>query len=307
MLADGRILFVSTQPPESKNSSGGGPALFTINNDGTEISAFAGQQGPGVRIGRPRELPDGRIIYVISQGNAHLRGGVAELVRMARPFLSRAPLFPNLLARISSVQPTGNGDLLVCAENVPDARPSPLWRLFRIGPTATTLDAPLFLDAALNSCEAVELAPHPQPRGRISSMDLTKHTGHILCLDANYSSDASPPGGAHPAAARIRVIAEIAPGNFCALGELPVQADGSFMAEVPANVPLGFETLDEHNRVLRRERPMIWVRPGENRSCIGCHEPSNRSPRNHRPLAVSLPVPCLSLSNAPLTQRKGDQ
>jgi hypothetical protein len=153
----------------------------------------------------------------------------------------------------------------------------------------------------------VELAPHPQPKGRISSMDLTKHTGHILCLDANYSSGASQPGGANPAAAHVRVIAEIAPGNYCVLGELPVQADGSFMAEVPANVPLGFETLDVDHRVLRRETPMTWVRPGENRSCIGCHEPRNRSPRNHRPLAVSVPVPCLSLTNAQLAQGKTDR
>ena len=71
-----------------------------------------------------------------------------------------------------------------------------------------------------------------------------------------------------------------------------------FMAEVPADVPLGFEALDENGRVLRREAPMVWVRPGENRSCIGCHEPRNRSPHNHRPLAVSVPMPCLSLKSA---------
>ena len=91
---------------------------------------------------------------------------------------------------------------------------------------------------------------------------------------------------------------ETSPGKVCALGEVPVQADGSFLAEVPADMPLGFETLDENGRVLRREAPMIWVRPAENRSCIGCHEPHNRSPHNHRPLAVNAPIPCLGLTNA---------
>src|ERR1039458_5947186 len=137
-------------------------------------------------------------------------------------------------------------------------------------------------------------------------MDLTKQTGHILCLDANYTRDASEKGGATPASTRVRVLAETSPGNVCALGEVPVQADGSFMAEVPASLPLGFEALDENGRVLRREAPMLWVRPGENRACIGCHEPGNRSPHNHRPLAVSVPVPCLSLANAKPVQRKID-
>ena len=43
MLGDGRILFVSTLPPEA-SYAGSGPALFTINNDGTEITAFAGPE-----------------------------------------------------------------------------------------------------------------------------------------------------------------------------------------------------------------------------------------------------------------------
>ena len=83
-----------------------------------------------------------------------------------------------------------------------------------------------------------------------------------------------------------------------------MQADGSFLAEVPADVPLGFETLDDNGRVLRREAPMIWVRPAENRSCIGCHEPHNRAPHNHRPLAVNVPIPCLDLKCAKPVQKE---
>jgi hypothetical protein len=174
--------------------------------------------------------------------------------------------------------------------------------LFRVSPDATVLGAPLLADPAWNDCEAVEVSPHRQPMGRISSVDLTKATGKILCLDANFSSD--HPNGTTPAATRVRVLAETSPGNVRALGEVPVQSDGSFLAEVPSDVPLGFETLDENGGVLRREAPMLWVRPGENRSCIGCHEPRNRSPRNHRPLAVGVSIPCLSLKSAQLAQKE---
>jgi hypothetical protein len=289
MLADGRILFVSTQPPESSNSASG-PALFTINNDGTEITAFAGPEDPASAIQQPRLLADGRVVFLVLKSGSSL----AEFVRTARPFQSRAPLFPGVTARVRSVQPASNGDLLVCAENSSGTQAS--LALFRVSPTAATLGAPLLADPAWNNCEAAEVIPHRQPMGRLSTMDLTKSTGKILCLDANFSSD--PANGSTPVATHVRVLAQTSPGNVSALGEVPVQADGSFLAEVLADVPIGFEALDENGRVLQREAPMIWVRPAENRTCIGCHEPHNRAPHNHRPLAVNAPPLCLSLKNA---------
>lgn len=301
MLSDGRILFVSTQTPESSGYASG-PALFTINNDGTEFTAFAERQDRGTRIERPRELTDGRMVYLVSKSEGNPSGGAVELIRTARPFQSRASLFANTAARVSSVQPAGNGELLVCAENLSNAQAS--LALFRVSSTATTLGMPLLADPAWDFRDAVEAIPHRRPMGRLSIMDAAKKTGQILCLDANYTSDASAKSGNTPAATRVRVLVETSPGKARALGEVLVQADGSFMAEVPADVPIGFEALDENGRVLRRKAPMLWVRPGENRSCIGCHEPRNRSPHNHRPLAVSAPVPCLSLANEQIAQRK---
>jgi hypothetical protein len=295
MLADGRILFVSTQPPESANSVSG-PALFTINNDGTEITAFAGPEDPVSAIQQPRLLADGRVVFLVSKSDS----SSAEFVRTARSFQSRASLFPGVTARVRSVQPAGNGDLLVCAENSSDARTS--LALFRVSPTAAALGAPLLADPAWNNCEAVEVSPHRPPMGRLSTMDPTKSTGKILCLNANFTSD--PADGTSAVATHVRVLAETAPGIMCALGEVAVQTDGSFLAEVPADVPIGFEALDENGRVLRHEAPMIWVRPAENRTCVGCHEPHNRAPHNHRPLAVNVPIPCLGLKCAKPVQKE---
>jgi hypothetical protein len=69
------------------------------------------------------------------------------------------------------------------------------------------------------------------------------------------------------------------------------------MAEVPSDIPLGFETMDAAGEVLMRLPPTVWVRPGENRSCVGCHEPHNRSPRNIRPLAAQQPPVRLGSTN----------
>jgi hypothetical protein len=124
-------------------------------------------------------------------------------------------------------------------------------------------------------------------------MDPAKRTGQILCLDIN---DTTLTAGKEPApkASRVRITLANGPESCRVLGEVPVQEDGSFMAEVPADVLLGFEALDEQGQVLRRESPSIWLRPGENRSCVGCHARHNRAPHNDRPLAVKLPVPNLA-------------
>ncbi|MGO8699584.1 MAG: hypothetical protein ACLQVY_17935 [Limisphaerales bacterium] len=294
VLADGRILFVAEGRPS-------GSTLFTMNNDGTEVTAFAAPTASANTIRQPRQCDDGRILFLMptTDGNAPIRG-IAEFLRMARPFHGFAPFFPNLTARIRSLQPADNGELFVCSEAA--ARTS--LALYRVNPGASDLGKPLFAPPDWDCGEAAELKPHPQPMGRLSTVDLTKQTGRILCLNANLSADSSHDPSS--VATRVRILAEPSPGSVCALGEVPLQADGSFLAEVPADVPLGFETLDDSGAVLRREAPLLWVRPAENRACVGCHEPPNRAPHNHRPLAVSVPVPCLSLTKAKPAKRKAE-
>jgi hypothetical protein len=55
-------------------------------------------------------------------------------------------------------------------------------------------------------------------------------------------------------------------------GEVDVYSDGSFAARVPANVPVHMQLIDKFAMSLATED--IWVsgRPGEQRTCGGCHE-----------------------------------
>jgi hypothetical protein len=41
--------------------------LFTINNDGTEVTAYACQDGGADFVRRPRELGDGRIAFLAAR------------------------------------------------------------------------------------------------------------------------------------------------------------------------------------------------------------------------------------------------
>jgi hypothetical protein len=55
-------------------------------------------------------------------------------------------------------------------------------------------------------------------------------------------------------------------------GEVPVYADGSFSARVPANVPFHMQLIDKFALSVGTEDVWISGRPGEQRTCGGCHE-----------------------------------
>ncbi len=56
------------------------------------------------------------------------------------------------------------------------------------------------------------------------------------------------------------------------LGTVPVEEDGSFCFEVPANMPLSIQPLDEDGASLALMRSWMVGMPGEVVSCNGCHE-----------------------------------
>jgi HEAT repeat protein len=62
------------------------------------------------------------------------------------------------------------------------------------------------------------------------------------------------------------------------LGTVPLCPDGSFFVEVPADTPIAFQMLDGEGRPELNEMSWIFVRPGETRSCVGCHDPRGAAP-----------------------------
>lgn len=78
------------------------------------------------------------------------------------------------------------------------------------------------------------------------------------------------------------------------LGEVPVEEDGSFNVEVPADIPIELQLLDEHGMSLR-SCGWIWVKNNEPRGCIGCHEDPELTPENRMVEAVKKPSIPLTL------------
>lgn len=278
VLPDGRILFVGLR------ASGEGVGLYTVNNDGTEITAFACLHDQPQRLLRPRCL-DARHVGFISATVA----GQPERVLMSRPFLSRAKLWPELInIRCRSVEPDTGGGILASI-TMKTSNPASDLKTYAIyhldSQTASLPRYPFFDDPLWHDVEAVQLAPRPTPKGHMSTVTPEKNSGLILCLDANRTDDTQQSTPARS----IRIQTTPVPGKNGKPVEIRLEEDGSFFIKVPANQPLNFEALDENGQVLRRCPSITWVRPGENRGCIGCHEPHNRIPRNHRALALENP------------------
>jgi hypothetical protein len=73
------------------------------------------------------------------------------------------------------------------------------------------------------------------------------------------------------------------------LGVAPLAADGSFYVEAPADRLLHFQVLDSDRRVMGNQLTWIYARPGETKSCVGCHEHPHATTRVEVPHALRTP------------------
>jgi hypothetical protein len=71
------------------------------------------------------------------------------------------------------------------------------------------------------------------------------------------------------------------------LGIVPVEKDGSASFCAPAGKVLYFEVLDKDYNELQRMRSVVQLQPGEQRSCIGCHE-ERRHTASPQPGGIAL-------------------
>ena len=72
-------------------------------------------------------------------------------------------------------------------------------------------------------------------------------------------------------------LANASPGKQV-LGTVPVESDGSAYFRAPAGVPLLFQALDEQGMAVQTMRSLTYLQPGEQATCIGCHQYPGRVP-----------------------------
>jgi mono/diheme cytochrome c family protein len=72
------------------------------------------------------------------------------------------------------------------------------------------------------------------------------------------------------------------------LGYAPVECDGSFRVTVPADKSLTLNVVDAKMRSFKVKENWLQVRPGENRTCNGCHSPRRGQPQRSAQDAIAL-------------------
>ena len=72
------------------------------------------------------------------------------------------------------------------------------------------------------------------------------------------------------------------------LGTVPLAPDGSFYARVPADRALALQAVDAEGRPVISEASWIYVRPGERRTCVGCHSARPGAPSVRDPIAARV-------------------
>ncbi|MBI5686498.1 MAG: hypothetical protein HZC54_15625 [Verrucomicrobia bacterium] len=116
------------------------------------------------------------------------------------------------------------------------------------------------------------------PRGTIKKLRVVAIDFRAAVIGGNGSGG---PGGA----AFISTPIAIGNGAWDAkivLGDAKVYDDGSAFFTVPARTPVYFQALDEKGRAVQTMRSWSTLQPGENQSCVGCHENKNAAPPPQR-------------------------
>jgi len=81
------------------------------------------------------------------------------------------------------------------------------------------------------------------------------------------------------------------------LGYAPIEPDGSFKLKVPADTPLALSVVDASGRALQMHTNWVQARPGETRTCNGCHSPRRGSALNTAPISGNHPNTLLLAEN----------
>ncbi|MFA6241642.1 MAG: hypothetical protein WC655_11980, partial [Candidatus Hydrogenedentales bacterium] len=163
---------------------------------------------------------------------------------------------------------------------------------------------PCAQDERLRLCEPIPVRARPLPpiipsKVRPNPADATPNAT-VAVMDV-YNSDLPLPEGTK--IKWLRVIQNIPKSNSTMglpmigyerentpripLGVVPVEEDGSAYFEAPVAKQLIFQTLDENFMAVQSMRSSAFVHPGEQLSCLGCHENTQQAAqRDTPPLAM---------------------
>jgi hypothetical protein len=294
VMADGRLAFIRTDNffDRAKVET----QIHAIRPDGTdghtEVGADVGADY-GVRLralgyGSPAPLPDGKLACISSRGNFIASSG------------GREPSFQRLPNGLGDLAALPDGRLLATVLR-PDSRQMHSDVIAVIDPRDGSV-VPIFESAEGSVHSPIFVGSQPRPpvladvvdRQRLGIWGNPAATGFLYCQNARFTRKIKADWQQIRA---VRVLAAKALTTRSShshivhaghetveLGTVPIAPDGSFYVEVPADTPLALQAVDAEGRSELNEMSWIYVRPGERRSCVGCHAGRTATP----PLDIGL-------------------
>lgn len=296
IMWDGRLLYASWQRASLDHGPSGRIRIFGVNTDGSDYAAYVAPVGRRIQH-MPCTTPTGLAVFVECDQAPWDGAGSLGAVEIRRPWKTYRPLTGPADGLFHSPAPLPDGRLLVSWRPADGSRSLGLYCL----DVASGRLALVWDDPAMHDFHAKAVYARPEPDGRSSVV--SEHDPHakLYCLNV-YLSDLGPKQGFTPGVARwVRLVEGIPrrgspsdstgkPENLASLlpplalrrvlGEVPLEKDGSFTLEVPANTPLEIQLLDADGLALRR-CGWIWARSHQAQGCIGCHEDPELSPENY--------------------------
>lgn len=312
-LPDGRIVFSRLEVFYSRNKTE--LTLHAAFPDGTHNVVLYGPErrrfwreldhGPNapddgqeaplthrvLRVTQPQPMPDGRIV-VSTQGGLTLIGPRRDTEQLISPdFKTRAYTTP---------VPLSDGTLL-CATTLktPDRTKVDLG-LYRLDPRTGKLDL-IYNDPATADYEPRPIMPRRPPPTLPSTVKPDAFSGRFLCASVFNSQEKEvaergrlvrlvegvPVVGRHETHTGSEPVWKNHGGTFArVLGTAPLAPDGSFFVELPADRLVHLQVLDSDRRVINNQLTWIYARPGETKSCVGCHVDPHATARGGPPLAL---------------------
>ena len=264
VLRDGRILLEW------------GGELFTVYPDGTGVESLRCDHGPWRSGGR--QVSSGDVIFSVKGGLARFTSALAVQEKMpATNFETIGP--------VAEVTPDR---WLVAAR----PRSGGTYAIYEVGPRSHVLES-IESPHGAQAVEPVVVTARVAPREFPSALVATRTTGNLLCLDVKESK--TPIAGTVRA---VRLYTRDSSGGPELLGQTAIASDGSFYVEVPADRPIRMELLDAGGARLRAEEHWFWMRPSEQRICVGCHAGPERAPENKVPEILNqILIPVKMLGN----------
>ncbi len=296
VLPSGQILYTRWEYVDREQMSF--HHLWTTSPDGQRQTVFFGNQHPGTTIIDAKPVPGShKVVCSFSPGHGlREHNGVVTLVDPRG-----GPDDP------ASVRPINEGyqhrDPWAFSEEAFMTASGPeLMLMDAAGNTQSIYRLPdSDAQAGLECHEPRPLTPRPREPVVHDANDWRRQTGRIVLVDAHLGRNM---GGVKPGEIKRLLVLETLPkpmnytggmeplsygGTFTLeriLGTIPVEADGSAYAEVPALRSLFFVALDKDDLSVKRMQSFCTVLPGETTTCIGCHEPRTTAPP-HQPATLA--------------------